>query len=891
MALPVGVKLGPYEIVCPLGAGGMGEVYRARDTRLERDVAVKVLLADLSTDPALKQRLEREAQAVSKLNHPHICTLYDIGHQNGMDFLVMELVEGETLEQRLTRGPLPPDQAIRHAAQIAEALATAHKLGFTHRDLKPANIMLTKSGAKLMDFGLAKQKATASFADALTEMTMDQSKLTHAGTIVGTLQYMAPEQLEGREADARTDIFALGELIYEMTTGKPAFSGKSRASLIAAILTAEPASIAQVKPMTPPALDRIVTKCLAKDPDERWQSASDLASELNWILDVGSHAGVPVSAVAVSKGSIRERMAWALAALALCAAGVLGTIHLRDTGKPVRVVRSSIPPEEGTSILVTGDNSGPAVLSPNGRALAFVASREDGPASLWVREVTGLHARELAGTEGATFPFWSPDGRSLGFFAGGKLKTISIEGGTPAVLCDAPAGRGGTWGASGTIVFSPQFQSTLSQVPASGGTPKPVTLMDASKHDSHRWPYFLPDGRHFLYLAVTHDNDASSNDAVYVGSLDGKESHLVMNGMTNVSYAGGRLLYMRDASLMAQSFDPATGALRGEGERLAEDVLVDGSIWKAAFDASTSGLLAYTSGGLLTPRAEWYDRSGKRLDIIGEKTPEALAVRLSPDGGRLAVGGLLGDVWVHDLNRKVTTRLTFGPGPSFSPIWSPDGQWIAYEAKRLGKHNLYRKHANGTGQEELLLEGDGAQRLAYDWSPAGDPLLFGIGDFVSTGEIWALPLLRDRKPAPLVKGAFFSANARFSPDGHWVSYSSTESGRTEVYVVPFGSGAGKWQVSNAGGTQAIWRRDGKELFYVNADSILVSVPVTLKAGGVEVGAAHPLFRVGNPMNNVGIYDPYDVSRDGKRFVIVTIPQQASKPITLVMNWMADLKQQ
>ena len=889
MGLTSGTKLGPYEIVSPLGAGGMGEVYRARDTRLDRDVAIKVLPANLSSDPVLRQRLEREAKAVSKLSHPHICTLHDIGHQDGVDFLVMELVLGETLEHKLTKGPLPPDQTLRYAAQIADALAKAHRLGVTHRDLKPSNIMLTKSGTKLMDFGLAKQAEPAPLATASTEMTMEQQRLTSQGMLVGTFQYMAPEQLEGKEADARTDIFALGEVIYEMATGRPAFSGKSRASLIAAILTTEPPPITQLQPITPLALERVVKKCLAKDPDERWQSASDLASELNWILEGGLQAGVPPSAV--RKRNIRERMAWAVAALALSAAVMMGVVHLRDTGNPVRVVRSSIPPEEGSSILVTGDYSGPAVLSPDGRGLAFVASREEGPALLWVREVAGLHARALAGTEGATFPFWSADGRSLGFFAGGKLKTISVEGGTPIVLCDAPAGRGGTWGAAGTIVFSPQFQSTLSQVPASGGTSTPATVMDTSKHDSHRWPYFLPDGRHFLYLAVTHDNDASSNDAVYVGSLDGKESHLVMNGMTNVGYARGRLLFMRDASLMAQPFDSATGALRGEAERLAEDVLVDRSIWRAAFDASTSGLLAYTSGGLLTQRAEWYDRSGKPLLVMGEETPDALAVRLSPDGGRLAVGGFLGDVWVHDFNRKVTTRLTFGPGASFSPIWSPDGQWIAYEANRPGKRNLYRKHANGMGQEELLLEGDGAPRLTYDWSPAGDSLLFGIGDFVSTGQIWVLPLLHDRKPALLVKSPSFLGNARFSPDGHWVSYNSNESGRTEVYVVPYGSGVGKWQVSNAGGTQAIWRRDGKELFYVNADSILVSVPVTFKAGGVEFGAVHPLFRVSNPMNNVGLYDPYDVTRDGKRFVIITIPQQASKPITLVTNWMADLKQQ
>ncbi len=890
MALTSGTKLGPYEIQSLLGAGGMGEVYRALDTRLDREVAIKVLPAGLSSDPSLKQRLEREAKAVSKLSHPHICTLHDIGHQDGIDFLVMEYLEGETLEQRLIKGPLPPEQTLRYAAQIADALAKAHKLGITHRDLKPANVMLTKGGAKLMDFGLAKQSGVAPLAAALNEMTAEQSKLTGEGTIVGTFQYMAPEQLEGKEADARTDIFAFGELLYEMATGKPAFSGKSRASLIAAILTTEPPPITQLQPLTPLALERVVRKCLAKDPDERWQSASDLASELKWMAEGGSQAGV--SQPVVSKQKHRERVAWALAALVLSAAAILAAVHFRGSGstKPAPVVRSLILAEEGTFPIVTGDFAGPPVVSPDGNVLAFVAAREQGAVFLWVRPLNALHARVLGGTEGATFPFWSADSRSLGFFVGGKLKTVPVEGGTPSDVCDAPIGRGGTWSAEGTIVFAPDFQSALAQVPASGGKPKPVTVLDTSKHDSHRWPYFLPDGKHFLYLALSHGKARGPNDAIYFASLDGKENRVVMSGLTNVVYAAGRLLFMRDSALMAQPFDPKTGVLHGEVERLAEDVLVDGTVWRAQFDASNGGVLAYASGGLMPWQAMLYDRAGKQLGAVGVKGSNLLSVRLSPDGARLATeaGDTNSDVWIYDRKRQVNTRLTFGPGASSSPVWSPDGQWIAYMGNR-GKNSLYRKLANGMGQEELLLEGDSANRNPLDWSPDGKSLLFGVGDLSSNGQIWALPLAGDRKPVPVTQRTFAAISARFSPDGHWVAYSSNESGRQEVYVMPFGGGAGKWQISSAGGTQPVWRRDGKELFYWSADNTLISVPIMLKTGIVEVGAAQPLFRFNNPVGIIGVVSPYDVTVDGQRLVLITMPQQAPKPITLVTNWTTELK--
>jgi hypothetical protein len=512
MALTSGTKLCPYEIIAPLGAGGMGEVYRARDKRLDRDVAIKVLAGNLSSDPNLRQRLEREAKAVSKLSHPNICTLHDIGHQDGIDYLVMELVEGETLEQRLIKGSLPTEQTIRYSAQIADALAKAHKLGFTHPDLKPANIMLTKAGAKLMDFGLAKQLNKDPLASALTEMTVEQSKLTTDGMLVGTFQYMAPEQLEGKEADARTDIFALGELIYEMATGKPAFAGKSRASLIAAILTTEPMPITQLQPMTPLAVERVARKCLAKDPDERWQSASDLASELKWIADSGSQAGAIASSV--RKRSVQGL--WVGSGCVLLAALIgWGVARRGYQGIPAPVVRFALPPPETSAIM------GEAMaFSPDGSKLAFVASTPGGQDQIWIRALDSNDLKPLSGTEGSVYPCWSPNGKYLGFFADGKLKVISNVGGTARVLCDAASPRGGSWNADDVILFVPHWESGVYQISAQGGEARPVTTL---RHDqnSHRFPSFLPDNKHFLYFVMAA---TPAVEGLYLASLDGTQS-------------------------------------------------------------------------------------------------------------------------------------------------------------------------------------------------------------------------------------------------------------------------------------------------------------------------------------------------------------------------------
>ncbi len=892
MALTPGTKLGPYEIESSLGAGGMGEVYRARDSRLDRTVAIKVLPSHHSSDSSLRQRFEREARTISQFSHPNICTLHDIGNHDGIDYLVMEYIEGETLEQRLIKGPVSPPQVLAYGIQIADALNKAHRSGIIHRDLKPGNVMLTRSGAKLLDFGLAKlQEEVSVVAAALTEMTVETKRLTTEGMLVGTFQYMAPEQLEGRQPDARSDIFTFGAVLYEMLSGKPAFGGKTKASMIAAILSSEPPPLSTVQPLAPPALQRVIKQCLAKDPDERWQSAGDIARELKWIADGGSQLSAPAEIV-----PHRRKLPywpWAMAALGVALA-ILVMLLANRTPKPQPMIRSLILPEENTTPLITQDNAGPVVLAPDGSALAYVATDAHGQILLWVRKLNEVHARPVAGTDGANFPFWSSDSRAIGFFAGGKLKATPMEGGSPSVVCDAPIGRGGTWNADGTILFAPTFESGLFQVASSGGTPQPVTIPDKSKHDSHRWPHFLPDGRHFLYLAITHNSPRDPNNGIYFASLDGKENRLLMQSDSQADYSSGYLLFLRDTALMAQPFNPKTGSLGGAPAPIAEQVLLDPGTWRAALTSTEGGLLAYLSGGAAANQLTWYDRSGKNIGLAGDKTLNLNHVRLSPDGLKIAadLGESLTDIWIYDAQRGVSTRFTFGPSSSTSPVWSRDGKWIVYGS--LYAHiNIYRKSASGVGQAELLLEGNekSVQNWPSDLSPDGRSLLYAAGDLVGSAQLWELPLSgNDRKPKPLMPSGFITMEARYSPDGHWIAYTSNESGKFEVYAIPSSGIGGKWQISSGGGQQPLWRRDGKELFYLSSDDKLMSVPVKLNADSVQADAARPLFSLANsilPVN--GLVTPYDVTADGKRFVVATIEQGKTFPINLVTNWTAALQ--
>jgi serine/threonine protein kinase len=880
MGLTSGTKLGPYEIQSPLGSGGMGEVYRARDTRLERDVALKVLSAGLSSDPSLRQRLEREAKAISRLSHPHICTLHDIGHQDGVDFLVMELVDGETLEHRLIKGPLTPEQTFRFAAQIADALAKAHKLGITHRDLKPSNVMLTKGGAKLMDFGLAKKSGAAPLAAAPTEMTAGQAKLTVEGTIIGTFQYMAPEQLEGKEADTRTDIFALGEVIYEMATGKPAFSGKSRASLIAAILTTEPPPISQLQPLTPPALERVVKTCLAKDPDDRWQSARDIATNLEWIAEGES----PLPSSKVKHNPWRELAAWLLAAtfFLLTVAGGAAWWQVSNKHPPPMYFHASVP-------FAAND----IALSPDGHSLAMVAySAQANNYVLWTYQVGSRRTISLDGTQGASYPFWSPDGKFIGFFADGKLKKVEVSGGQPQVLCDVPNGRGGTWSRDGVILFTPDGFGGLFRVSSSGDSPVEVTKPDTSRLEtSHRWPVFLPDGKHFLYLGANFTGQLENN-AIFLGSLDSQERRLLVSTSANAAYVEpGYLLYLRDnKTLVAQPFDRRRYVLSGEPHTLSDEVLYFPSVDKAVFSVSSGEVLVTQTGkGASLSQLTWFDRSGKPAGTIG--TPGSYKnLRLSPDGRRVVVDqtdqdGRNVDIWILDPARGATTRLTFDPSAHQTPVWSPDGRQILFTANRKLSMQFYLKNADGSGDEKEVAGFDSlSQSNVWDWSRDGKYVLVR-----KANELWYLTW-PEHVAKPLLQTKWTVRNAQLSPDGRWLAYASNETGSMEVYVSPFLNGNGKWQVSSGGGQEPRWRQDGKELFYVAADGKMMAAAVTAGAS-FEAGSPAALFQTHRrqPISAQDVFS-YDVSSDGQRFLIITKVDEANAaPLSIHLNWASDME--
>ncbi len=904
-----GMTLGPYEIVSPLGAGGMGEVYRARDTRLDRTVAIKVLPAHLADSPERRLRFEREAKAISALNHPHICALYDIGRQESTDFLVMEFVEGETLAARVEKGPLPLDQILQYGIEISDALSKAHRGGVVHRDLKPANIMLTKSGVKLLDFGLAKlavapmssSATSAAGTPPLQDMATSSKPLTTEGTLVGTLQYMAPEQLEGREADARTDVFAFGAVLYEMTTGKRAFEGKSQASVIAAILQKDPPPITALQPMTPPALDRVIKKCLAKDPDERWQTVQDLRDELKWILEGGSSVGaihessLQLAAVGTSplQPVWRRALPWAAAAGIFLLAAIFVTItYWRVTRAPtIAVVSQILPPAKRTFEFGQAFASVPQ-LSPDGRRLVFLANGPQEKPTLWVRSLDSTEAKPLQGTEGASAPFWSPDGDYLGFFAGRKLKKIEVSGGPPVDVCDVALGQGGSWAPDGTILFSPSGTSPLYRVNAAGGQPVPVTALDQSRQEaSHFWPQFLPDNRHFLFYVVSSSADFSG---AYVGSLEGGKPKLLLRGSSNAVFAPpGYLLLVRDGTLMAQRFDLGRLELSGDPVVIAQSVGVTHDIRPAMATASRNGILGYWTGASAAGwQLQWFDRDGKPAGSIGG-TQIFYTPRLSPNGKELAVaigppGSPTRDIWVFDLARGVETRLTFDPFHNWTPVWSPDGTRLAFSSNPKGQFHIYEKAANGTGTTQPLLE-DNATEYVDSWSSDGQYIAYGRQDPQGKPgwDIWILPLFGDKKPFPLLQSQFNKEDPSFSPDGKWLAYDSDESGRWEVYIVPFPQGNGKWQVSTGGAEQPRWRRDGKELFYMSAENELMAAGVQEKNGSLEIGNPQPLFQTNTARS---AFRTYDVTADGRKFVVITQPTQSSaEPLTLVINWPALLK--
>jgi len=869
-----GTRLGPYEVVAPLGAGGMGEVYRARDTRLDRSVAIKVLPAELAHRADLRARFEREAKTISSLNHPNICALYDVGD----DYLVMELLEGENLAERISRGPIPIEQLLRTGIEIADALDKAHQRGIVHRDLKPANIMLTKSGAKLLDFGLAKESPLG--GDSQTDATVAKG-LTSEGTIVGTFQYMAPEQLEGANADARTDIFSLGAVLYEMATGRRAFEGKSRASLIASILGTQPPPIAQFRPMTPPALDRLVQACLAKDPDDRWQNAHDIMLELRFIAEGSSAAGV--AAPVARRRAWRERAAWIVAAIAVVAATVIAITARKRTPPMGDLAQFAIDTPPNLA-LFPFDTKGVAI-SPDGTMIAFVADDVQGKPSLYIRNLATTKITVLAGTDDASYPFWSPDSSQLGFFAGQKLHRIDAKGGTPVTLCDAASGRGGTWNHDGVIVFSPTISSELYRISAGGGRPERVTSFE-QKQGRHRWPWFLPDGKHFLYGA---------GDVLMAGSLDGKLHKEIVTNVSNAVFAPpDRIVFSRGTVLMSQRFDPDGLAVSGEPAPLPfGNVANMSSKQLSILSASENGTLAFLPTPEGATRLVWVDAKGHEDGEIGEAGNYDDA-ELSPDGKRIAVVRSApdgNDIWLVDASSSSFSRFTFHPGLYGFPCWSRDSKQIAYFLQMDAIGQVCSKSLDGAERTPVLKSK--AWQLPNDFSPDGTTLLTFVQTPSAEGDLYTLTLGPKPAMTPFVATPFDESAALFSPDGRWVAYQSNASMRSEVYVRRYPLGPEQWQISNAGGESPLWSPDGKELFYASGETIM-RVPI---GGGASLnpGTPAPLFRIpGHPAPRLSgsVSRPVisGITPDKQRFLFRLGTEQGLPSINVVLNWRKALQE-
>jgi eukaryotic-like serine/threonine-protein kinase len=902
MALSPGTRLGPYEIVGALGAGGMGEVYRARDTRLDRTVAVKVLPSEVAADPERRARFEREAKAVAALDHPHICGIHDVGEADGTHFLVMPLVEGQTLAARLERGPLPLDQALKVAAEVADALDKAHRQGIVHRDLKPANIMLTKTGARLLDFGLAKLRPAAG-PISLSGMTgvAPPPPGTAQGVVLGTMPYMAPEQVEGRDADARSDIWALGAVLYEMVTGTRPFQGETPASVIGSILKDTPAPVSVRQPLAPPSLDYVVDRCLAKDADERWQSVADVGRVLDWTR---------VQQVGYPHGRWRERAAWiAATAVPLSALAYVLTwpTQVVSTGE---LVRLSVYPPEGMAFAAHTVATVPTpqfALSPDGRSIAFVAEAPARRPAIWVRSWDEVDARVLPGTDDASEPFWSPDSLWVGFFDGqSRLKKVPASGGPVQTIADgATDPRGGSWGPDDTILFGTGY-SGVYRVAAMGGVPQPVTDLDLSRQEgSHRWPQFLPDGRHFLF---TVRSGMSSQRGVYVSALDDKTRRLLIRSDGNARYAPpGYLLSLDEDTLLAQSFDHERLELEGEAVPIAPRVGRN-SRGDGAFSSSHAGTLAYAGASLRLGRLTWFDRSGTRLAVVGPDGEHDYAdFRLSPDETRVAaslVSPTLGvpDIWLFDLVRGGEQQFTFGPGVNAAPVWSPDGGRIVFRTNRKGVLELFQKSAGAGGSDEPLLPEDILRTMeararevgastsnltVSDWSRDGQYVAVATG---LPADLWLLPTADPAKLSVVVRSPANQMHANFSPDVRFIAYSSNESGRYEVYAEPLPTSDLKIPISTNGGYEPRWRADGKEIYYLSEDRRLMAVAVTSAGGATPFGVPRPLFQTDvHPGVNM-LRTHYVPSLDGTRFLVDTRSHETTNvPITVVLNWIAALQ--
>ncbi|HVP38098.1 MAG TPA: protein kinase [Candidatus Saccharimonadales bacterium] len=887
--LAAGTSLGPYRILAPLGAGGMGEVYRAHDARLGRDVAIKVLPPHLAATPETRARFEREARTISQLSHPHICTLFDVGREGDTDYLVMELLEGETLAHRLERGPLPVAEVLRLGGQVAEALDQAHRAGVVHRDLKPGNVMLTKSGAKLMDFGLARAAGLAPVAGGLTESPTVSRPLTAAGTIVGTFQYMAPEQLEGKEADARADIWALGCVLYEMTTGQRAFEGASQASLISAIMKDEPRPLAELQPLSPATLEHVVRVCLAKDPDQRWQAAADLARELRWVGESASQGGA-VAAAATPRRQAAP-LAWlpwaAAAALAVVTALALTTGLFRQGAPKLPRLTLEIALPHGLRLMEV-----PAI-SPDGEWLVFAATDSTGTTRLWLRGMGGDEVRPLPGTEGdnTLMPFWSPDSRNIGFFSGGKLRRIPLEGGSPLAICDVQDSRGGSWGADDVILFAPDSKTGIFRVSASGGVPAAVTHADLSPgNTSHRFPWFLPDGRHFLYWREPTSQARPNEAGIWWASLDGAVQRRVCDATSAAAYADpGQLLYRYENALLARPFDPRSGRATGAPRAVipARPIEPFQKLGSPTFSVSNRGVLTCEVGWTGRDRLYWYGRSGRPLGPASGLLPMCALVDVSPDARRALYvlddpGGGGFRVWLVDLRSGLGTILTHGVTGWNGAAWSPDGREVYFQASTPGREEIHALTLEGSAAERTVYVPATSPNAALDGcTPDGKHLLVEGQGASGRGEMLLVPISGSGRPQRLVSGAFSTGGVGdVSPDGRLLAYATDETGRFELYITSFPVPRAPCRVSTEGCQNGFgrWTRGGREIVFVSPDNRVMAAEVPAGAE-IQVRPPQELFRLPPDAHNISW------TREGDRFLLA-LPGEPQPPqhLAVLLNW-------
>jgi serine/threonine protein kinase len=883
-------------VVAQIGAGGMGEVYRARDTELHRDVALKVLPDIFASDPDRLARLTREAQVLASLNHPHIATIYGLENSGGTKALVLELVDGDTLADRIARGPIPVDDALAIASQIAQALEAAHEQGIVHRDLKPANIKVRQDGTvKVLDFGLAKALEPAGSAPTLTAATLTApARLSAVGTIVGTAAYMSPEQAAGHAADRRSDVWAFGVVLMEMLTGRRVFTGDTVSRVLASVLEDEP-DWKRLPRSTPASIRTLLRRCLDKDRRRRLDSAAAARLEIDDAIESGDDTPPP------SSTSRREAIVWIASAVLAATAIALAVLLFRSpSSAEKRTQKYSLLAPAGVAV-----NRDYVAISPNGQYVAIVATAADGRAQLWIRSLDGLSAHPLAGTDDARLPFWSPDSRFIGFFAEHKLKKIQASGGSVQIVCDAPYGFGGTWNRDGVIVFSPDFGTALSWVSANGGMPNQATRLDATRREvAHLAPAFLPDGRHFLYVANSLSTDAAPRASlkIVVGSLDSTPPRLLIDTNSMALYAhapgtadtSGYLLYVRDNALLAQPFDAGRYTVTGDAVPVGDgEIQVVGVGRSAPFSVSDTGLLAYRSSTANTQLA-WFDRAGKRARTLAAPAGYN-EVELSPDGHRIAVGRIDphsrdSNLWLSDVDGESFSQFTFSGARL--PRWSSDGKALTFEHRQ----QIVRKRVDGTRAEDVLFEGGDPPETAFcDWSPDGRTLVFRSVPRVrgsEAGSLWVVPASSDIKPTEIPQTASRGLNGRFSPDGKWLAYNSSDSGIMEVYVQPFPSTGAKWKISQNGGIRPLWRRDGKELFFVasgnvNGVGVLTAVPIETTTT-IRIGAPRAIVDAPFVPSTANVY-PYAVSTDGQRILLVEPMDDQNSAITVALNWTAALK--